>query len=135
MSIESLAADLEKNGIGFRVVAASNKLPTIPPLSKWDEELGADKHVIKYTWSVVPKRSFIEMYRIGSEWRVTIHNMDKVKGFEFLAPMTKMYGTMIYIDRRDGELSLKPFETPFHSEKEAYSALKTALLNKLSEDK
>ena len=135
MSIESLAADLEKSGIGFRVVAASNKLPTIPPLSKWDTEMKRDgKHVYKYTWTA-SSGHFIVIYAIGDEWRVNINNMDKEKGFEFLAPMTKRYGAAIYVDRRDGELSLKPFETPFHSEKEAYSALKTALLNKLSEDK
>lgn len=114
--------------------APNMKLPRIPALAKWEIELGPDhEHALKYTWVVNPGRNFIEMYAIGTEWRVNIHDMQVVPGFEFLKPKASRWGRAMYVRRANGEIYISNAAYPFSSATEAYKALKQALAAELQE--
>jgi hypothetical protein len=115
-------------------VASNTKLPHIPALAKWEVELGPDhEHAIKYAWVVNPGRNFIEMYALGTEWRVNIHDMQVVPGFEFLKPKASRWGRAMYVRRANGEIYISNAAYPFSSATEAYKALKQALAAELQE--
>lgn len=115
-------------------LASNTKLPRIPALAKWEVELGPDhEHAIKYAWVVNPGRNFIEMYALGTEWRVNIHDMQVVPGFEFLKPKASRWGRAMYVRRANGEIYISNAAYPFSSATEAYKALKQALAAELQE--
>ena len=116
---------------GRKATAAAK--PTVPPLTKWKLTSAGNGDHLKYVWAVKPGRNFIEMYAIGSEWRVVINHMDVVPGFEFLKAKTSTYGTALYVRREHGELYLSPAAYPFSSPEEALKALKLALANEAAE--
>ena len=119
MSLESLAADLEKNGIGFRIVTAQTTVAAIPPLSKWDHNKSKEfSDVERYILYGEPASYEITKTFFGDDstgtfkWALIKKSIEANKSKTAIAPVTSIYTTsgwkLFPFYRRQG----KQFSTP-----------------------